>query len=140
MQKLDAERLTISAPQDADDLTDRAKFKSEHFVEKNRPVEIGLAEAIGRGVKFLLVVRRLQGERIEVGVEMPAGAIGANEHQRPHRVPGRALDIGGGKLDAFALRLRLHLAAQRPADFGPVAVERGNQFGTLQRRPAWPRP
>ena len=124
VQKLDAQRLTIGAAQDADDFADGAEFETQDFVEENRPVEIGLAETVGARIELLLIVRRLQAERIEVGVEMPAGAIGANEHERPYRVARGTLDIGGGKLDALGLRLRFDFCAERLADFGPVAVER----------------
>ncbi len=94
VQEFDAERLAIGAPQDGDDLANGAEFEAEHFVEKDRAVEIGFAEAVGARIELLLVVRRLQAERIEVGVEMAARAIGANEHQRADRVAGGALDVG----------------------------------------------
>ena len=140
VQKLDAERLAISAAQDTDDLADGAEFETEHLVEEDRPVEIGFAETVGPRVKFLLVVRRLQAERIEVGVEMAAGAIGANEHERADRIAGGALDVGGRKLDAPGLRLRLDLGAERFADLGPIAVERRNKFAALRPRPIGPPP
>ncbi len=135
MQKLDAQRLTIGAAQDADDLTDGAEFKAEHLVEENRPVEIGFAKSIRPRIELFLVIRRLQAERIEVGMEMPAGAIGADQHERPYRVAGGALNVGGGKLDALGLCLRFDLRAERLADFGPVAVERRDELAALWRRP-----
>ena len=135
MQKLDAERLAIGAAQNGDDLADGAEFEPQHLVEENRPVEIGFAESVGRRFELFLLARRLQAERIEIGVEMPARAIGADEHERADRVAGGALDVGGGKLDAFGLRLRLDLLAERLADFGPVAVERRDQFAAFRRRP-----
>ena len=113
VQEFDAERLTIGAAQDGDDLAYGAEFETKHLVEKDRTVEIGFAEAVGARIELLLVVQRLQAERIEVGVEVAARAIGANEHERSHRVAGGALDIGGGKLDAAGLRLRLDLAAEQ---------------------------
>ena len=47
VEEFDAERLTIGTPEDADDLADGAEFETEHFVEKNRTVEISFTEAIG---------------------------------------------------------------------------------------------
>ena len=96
MQKFDAQRLAIGASQDGDDLAQRAEFEAEHVVEKDRAVEIGLGEPVGARIKLLLVVRRRQAERIEVGVEMAAGAIGADQHERAYRVAGRTLDVGRG--------------------------------------------
>src|SRR6202795_3612615 len=92
MQKFDAERLTVGAAQDGDDLADGAEFKAQHLVEKYRAVEIGFAKAVGARIELLLVLHRLEPERIEIGVEMTARPIGADPHQRPYRVPGRALD------------------------------------------------
>ena len=73
-------------------------------------------------------------------MEMSARAIGADQHQRADRVAGGALDVGGGKLDALRLRLRLDLGAESFADFGPVAVERRDEFVALGRRPVGPSP
>ena len=141
VQELDAERLAIGAAQDGDDLADGAEFEPEHLVEEDRAVEIGVAEAVGARIELLLVLRRLEPERIEIGVEMAARAIGADQHQRADRVAGGALDIGGGKIDAAGLRLRLDLGADAVADLGPVAVERRDQIAALgQRRPVRPRP
>ena len=97
MQELDAERLAIGAAQNGDDLADRAEFEPQHLVEENRPVEIGLVEAIGRRFQLLLLTRRLQPERIEMGVEMSSRAIGADEHECADRVAGSALDVGAGE-------------------------------------------
>ena len=140
MQEFDAERLAISPPQDGDDLADGAEFKTKHLVEKNRPVKIALAEAVGARIEFLFVIRRLQTERIEVGVKMPARAIGANQHQRTDRIAGRALHIGRRKLDALGLRLRLYFGAESLAGFGPIAVERRSQLGSFRPRPIGPPP
>ena len=140
VQKLDAERLAIGAPQDGDDLADGAEFEAEHLVEKDRAVEIGLAEAVGARIELLLVLDRLEPERIEIGVEMAARPIGADQHQRPDGVARRPLDVGRGKLDAAALRLRLDLDADAVADLGPVAVERRDEIAARQRRPIGPGP
>ena len=57
MQKLDAERLAIGTAQDGDDLADGAEFESQHLVEEDRPIEIGVAEAVGARIELLLVLR-----------------------------------------------------------------------------------
>src|ERR1700761_4485825 len=77
VQEFDAERLTIGAAQNADDLAHRAEFETEHFVEENRTVQIGIGETVSARIEFLLVLLRLKPERIEIGVKMAARAIGA---------------------------------------------------------------
>ena len=54
---------------------------------------VGLAEAVGRGIE--LAMRRLahQAQRIEVGFEMAADAVGADQQERPRRVPGGGADV-----------------------------------------------
>src|SRR5262252_1616340 len=91
VKEFDAEGLTIGPAQNGDDLADGAEFESEHMVEKNPTIEIGLAEAVRARIKLLLVLRRFEPERIEIGMEMSARPISANQHQRPDRIAGGAL-------------------------------------------------
>src|SRR3546814_13629290 len=60
-------------------------------------------------------------ERIERGREMPAHAIGADQHHRADRIVGGALDLGGGergaRLGGGGLHRDLHL----------LRIERGGQ-------------
>ena len=135
MEEFDAERLTIGSTQNGDDLAHRAEFEPQHMIEKNAAIEIGLAEAVGARIELLLVLRRLEPERIEIGVEMAARPIGANEHQRPDRIAGRALDLGGGDVDAAALRLRLELVADRRTRVLPARVKRAGQRIRRDGRP-----
>ena len=105
VHELDAERLAIGAAQDGDDLAHRREFEAEHLVEENLAVEIGFGEAVGARIELLLVRLRLEAERIELGVEMAAHAVGADQHQRVDRIARRLLHVGGGELDALGLRL-----------------------------------
>src|SRR5580704_4791721 len=106
MQKLDAERLAIRAPQDGDDLADGAEFETQHVVEVDRPIEIAFAETVGAGIELLLVLHRLEVERIEIGMKVPARPVGADQHERVDGIAGGPLDFGSGQLNATALRLR----------------------------------
>ena len=56
VQEFDAERLAIGAAQDADDLPHRAEFQTQHLVEENRAVEIGIGKAVGARIELLLVL------------------------------------------------------------------------------------
>src|SRR5689334_20818652 len=79
VEEFDAKRLTIGSAQDGDDLADGAELEPEHMIEKNPPVEIGFAKTVRARIELCLVLRRLEPERIEIGVEMPARPVGANE-------------------------------------------------------------
>ena len=68
------------------------------MIDENLAVEVGLGEAVAARIELLLVPARLESERIEIGMQVTADAIGANEHQRAHRIAGRLLDVGGGDL------------------------------------------
>src|SRR6185437_10975188 len=118
MEEFDAQRLAIGAPQDGDDLAQRTEFESQNVVEKNPPVEIGLAEAVRAGLKLLLALGRFESERIELGVEMTARPVGADQHQGPDRIARWALNLRGRQVDAARLRLLLDLGADRLAGFG----------------------
>ena len=144
VHELDAERLAIGAAQNGDDLADRAEFEAQHLIEENRPVEIGLVEAIGRRFQLLLVTRRLQPERIEMGVEMAARAIGADEHERADRIAGGALDVGAGNsrplVWAFALTFSpsaLPTSVQSPSSAATSSLRSGS--GQSGRRHEGPR-
>ncbi len=66
---------------------------------------------------------------------MAANAIGADQHQRMYGIARGLLHVGGGNLDAVALRLGLDLVAERLLDFAPVAVERGDKIASRRLRP-----
>ena len=134
MQELDAERLAVGAAQDGDDLAQGREFEAEHLVEEDLAVEIGLGEAVGARIELRLVLLRLEPERIELGVEMAAGAVGADQHQRVDGIARGLLHLGGGNLDALGLRLALDLVADGLLDLAPVAGQRRDQFAVGVRR------
>ena len=140
MHELDAERLAVGALADRDDLAQRAVFEAEHVIEEDLAVEIGFGEAVGARIEFLAVARRLDPERVELGVEMAAHAVGPDQHQGAHGIARRLVDVGRRQLGALGLRLGRELGADGLFDFGPVAVERGGQFVARRQRPVVPAP
>ncbi len=86
----------------------------------------------------------LETQGIEIGMQMAAHAIGPDQHQGAHKIPGRLLDMAGGELDARCLRLGLRLDLQffadGLADLVPVAVQCGDEVAAGQRRPIGPPP
>ena len=124
VHEFDAERLAIGAAKDRENLPQCAEFEAEHAVEKDPAVVVRFAEAVGTRIEILLVMVRLETEGIEIGVEVTARAIGADQHQRVDRIARRLLDLGGGNVDAGRLRPRLDLVGERPLRLAPIAVER----------------
>src|SRR5579872_454141 len=144
VHELDAERLAISALANCDDLAKRAVFEAEHVIEENLAVEIGLGEAVTARIELFAVARRLDPERIELGVKMPAHAVGADQHQGTNGVAGSLMHVGGDDfgslLNSPGLRLRGELGGDGLLDFDPVPVERGGQIITRREGPVAPAP
>lgn len=135
MHELDAERLAVGPLADRDDFAQRAVFEAEHVVEEDLAVEIGLGEAIGTRIELFAIARRLDAERIELGVEMTAHAVGADQHQGADRIPRRLVDVGGRYFSALGLRPGGQLGADRFLDGDPVAIQRGGQVVSRRQRP-----
>src|SRR5713226_4260716 len=89
VHELDAERLAIGAAQDGEDLAQAAELEPEHAIEEDLAVVVSLGKAVGARIEILLVPGRLEPERIEIGVEMAARPIGANQHQGADRIARR---------------------------------------------------
>ncbi len=144
VHELDAERRAVGSSEDFQHLGDGGEFQPEHMVEEDPAAPVGLGETVGGGIELTLLGQNLQAERIEVGVEMAAHAIGADHHQGAHRIARRLGDRAVADLDAAAGDAGLYLLAERRLQSGPVAVHGRDQFavhhrrpvGTLPRRPA----
>ncbi len=81
MHEFDAERLAIGAAHNGENLAQRREFEPEHPVKKNPAVHIRIGEAVGARIEILLVLHRLEPEGIEIGVEVAARAVGADQHR-----------------------------------------------------------
>ena len=104
------------------------ELEPQHLVEEDLAIEVVVAEAVGAWVEFFVVLQALDAERIEIGVEVAADAVGADQHQRVDRVACGLLHVGGGEFDARALRPGAHLVAELLFGFGPLPVERRERF------------
>ena len=100
VHELDAERLAVGALADRDDLAQGRVFEAEHVIEEDLAVEIGFGEAVGARIELFAVARRLDPERVELGVEMAAHAVGADQHQGADRIAGRLVDVGRASVRA----------------------------------------
>ncbi len=130
-----AQRLAIGALTDRDDLTQRCGLKTQYMVEENLAIEIGIGEAVGARIEFLVILLALDTKRIEIGVEVTAHPVGANQHQRAHRIARGLLHVSRSEGAAGGLRLGCDLAANGLFDLSPVAVERVGQIVSWRGRP-----
>ena len=86
VHELGADMPAIGALQDAQHLAERAVFEAERAADIDRPVEVGLGEAVGLRLELGMLAPRDELERIELGDEMAARAIGADQHAQADRV------------------------------------------------------
>ena len=128
VHELDAERLAIGALADGDDLAQRAVFEPEHVVEEDLAVEIGFGEAVGARIELFAVARGFDAERIEVGVEMAAHAVGADQHQRADGIAGGLVQFGRGDVGALLAALSVPLACALAAILVPTAFSTSAQL------------
>jgi hypothetical protein len=140
VHELDAKRLAVGAFADRDDFPQGRVFHAEHMIEEDLAVEIALRETIGARIEFLAIARRLDPERVELGVEVAAHAVGPDQHQGAHRIARRLWTSAAVSSAALGLRLGRDLGADRFFDFRPVAVERRGQVVARRQRPVVPAP
>ena len=93
---LQADVTAVGATQDREDLADVGGLEPQHIVQEDRTVVVALGEPVARRVELCNLDLRLQAKGIEVGLQVPADAEGADHHDRAHRVQRRRTDIRGG--------------------------------------------
>ncbi len=135
VHELDGERAAIGPPQDLEHLGNGREFEPEDVVDEDLSPVVGLGETIGGRVEVVFRFRRLEAERVEIGVEMAAHAVGADHHDRADRVPRRLLDARVADLGAARGRRLPDLLAEGALDRPPIAVEGGDQFAIGDQRP-----
>ncbi len=106
-------------------------------------------------VQLLVVTTRGQPQRVELGVEVAAHAVGADQHDRPHRILRRLLDGDAGRgqhaagdsaIDRLTgkrvalLLLGNDLVADGLLQGGPIAVHSRDQLAVQRNGPVRPLP
>ena len=69
------------------------------------------AEAVGGRIELGMALRILEAERVEIGREMAADAVGADHHQGADRIEGRLAHLGGRYLERRRRRAALACGA-----------------------------
>ena len=120
MHEFDADLAAIAGAQDREDFPHRCGLKTENAVDENGAVHVGFGEAVGRGVEFDVIAGLAQAERVELGFEMAANPVHADQHQRADGIEGGGTGVGGGGgCRSFRLRIR----------YGGRFIERGRAGG-----------
>ena len=105
MHELDADGAAIGARQDRQHLGDGGVFEPEIVIDEDLAGEIGFGEAIAARIEFRRRLVGLELERVEIGMQMPAHAIGTDHHDGADRIARRLQHIGCGR-GGSARRLR----------------------------------
>ena len=131
---LDADLAAIGAAEDRDDLTQAGALAVEDVVEKNLAVEVALGKAVAAVVELGVRPALVQAERVEIGFEMAAHPIGADQLQRADRIRGRLAQrrrIGSGRRRTVAARPCWRSFPNRRAQFRecgrPVLADLGEE-------------
>ncbi len=132
---LKREGAAVGAPDDRQDLAQRGRFEAEHLVDEDRPVHVGLGEAVGPWIEFGVLIVLAHPEWVEVGNEVAADAVRADDHQRADRVEHRALDLVVSDLRRRLGRLLADRCVGLGRRFRPFARERRSQLVVRRRRP-----
>ncbi|MPL74173.1 hypothetical protein SDC9_19983 [bioreactor metagenome] len=141
---LQREGAAIGALQHVDDLPHRGDLQAEHVVDEDRAVHVGIGEAVGLRVELGVARLVTHVQRVEIGDQVAADTIGADDHDRAHRVEHGALHRVFGHLHAGLGGLRLDLVAGGLGflrrHHRPFAGQRAGQVVIRARRPVGTRP
>ncbi|MDT4858269.1 hypothetical protein FQZ97_927300 [compost metagenome] len=95
VHELHADGAAIGAAQQLHHLAQRAGLQPQHAVEEDRTVHVGGGEAVEFGRQLGVLDRLLDAQRVELGLQVAAHAIGADQHQGADGVVGGGADVGG---------------------------------------------
>ncbi len=136
----EADMAAVVLLQHLDDFAHGRLLEAERPAEPDRAVEVGLVKAVIGGREVGRHVAAREAERIELGGEMTAHAIGADQHHRPDAVVGGATDVvraGAGRRGLVGAAARtfsmVAWVGSRPR-FSSSSSDSG-QFGRAQLGP-----
>ena len=82
----DADRAAVGRSQDRDDLAQGGALATEQVVDEDLTVEIGLGKTVAVVVELGVGPAFFEAERVEIGFEMTAHSVGADQVQGADRV------------------------------------------------------
>jgi len=111
---LHPDRAAVRALQDREDFADGRGLETEHIVEKDRSVEVGLRKAVAGGIELgRIAVGDGQPERIKIGLEVTAHPVGADHHDRAQGIEGAGPNLIGAGGRSRRLDARFQLGFNR---------------------------
>jgi len=86
-------------------------LQAQHVVDEDLAIQIGIGEAIGAVVQLGMLLDLGQAQRVQLGQQVTAHAVGADQHQRADGIQLRLADFdlggpGGGAGLALVALLR----------------------------------
>src|SRR3546814_8928620 len=78
---LHSDRPAVCGPHHLDVLTSGGLLQPQHLVDEDRAVHVGFGEAVGLGVELGMRLDRLEAERVEIGFQVAAHAVGPDQHE-----------------------------------------------------------
>ena len=96
MHEFDAQGTAIGAVEDRQHFGNGRIFEAQVAVDENLPAVVGLGEAIAGGIEFRRRLIGLHLERVEIGMQVAAHAIGPDHHDGADRIARRLQHIRDG--------------------------------------------
>jgi hypothetical protein len=121
VHELDADPGAVGLAQDFQDAPERGLLQAEHVVEEELAIEVGLGKAVALGVEFRMMLAAREAERIQIGEQVAAHPIGADQHDHPQVIDDQSAGALAAEVD--------HLGARGRQRFAPAFLA-----ARLQRR------
>ena len=142
MHVLQRECPAVGTLHDIQNFAERRDFEAENVVDEDGSIHVRVGEAVGFRIKLFVFAGVAHAQRVEIGRQMSADTVGADDHQRADTVEHRLPDLRVRYLDALFLRLGLDLV---PCGLGfrrggPLAGQRAGQVVGRHGRPVGARP
>ena len=137
---LEADVPAVVALQDAHQLADGGRLEAKRPADMHRPVEILLAKAMPARRQVRRQVACRQPQRIEIGGQMPAHPVGADQHHRIDRILRGAGDLGGAGPRRSGRSRSATANLCRAVGKHAGGIEAAREIVTRQDRPVRPGP
>ena len=113
-----------------------AYSKAEHVVDEDLAVVVGGREAVILRRQLVIVFNgSSNAERVELGMQVAAHAVGADHHDGAHGIARRLQHVDAVGRLARSFGLGLHLGLDDLLDDAPVAVESRYEIAAGRQRP-----
>jgi hypothetical protein len=123
VHELDADVAAVGGAHRLHDLRQRRRLHPQHVVDEDGPVPVVVVEAVGGGIELGVLVALDQAQRVQLGLQVAAHAVGADQHQRADGIERRRADVVGADVAA------LHQPSRDSGDRGVAGAAVGGGPG-----------